>query len=150
MVYYSFFQFPFCYILEIVLIWPLYHSLDKRIWLRLSFYFSKRVRSILSKIIFAFSYSFKITCIILRHVISHKKMVVSSAKFTIFISWSATCIPLIILSLLMKLTSASIAIMHNIKENRQLWRTRIMVKGSDRKRFILILDSMFVYYVNQL
>ena len=36
----------------------------------------------------ASSYSFKITCILSKQVISLKKMVVSSAKFTILISWS--------------------------------------------------------------
>ena len=83
-------------------------------------------------------------------VISHKKMVVSSAKFTILISWSPICIPLIILSVLMKLTSTSIAIMYNSMESRHPWRTRIIVKGSDRRPFNLILDSMLVYHVNQL
>ena len=36
----------------------------------------------------SFSYSLKITCILLRQVISLKKMVVLSVKFTILISWS--------------------------------------------------------------
>ena len=36
----------------------------------------------------SFSYSLKITCILLRQVISFKKMVVLSVKFTILISWS--------------------------------------------------------------
>ena len=44
----------------------------------------------------ASSYSFKITCILSRQVISLKKMVVSSAKFTILISWSPICVPLIL------------------------------------------------------
>ena len=45
----------------------------------------------------SFSYSLKITCILLRQVISLKKMVVLSVKFTILISWSPICIPLILL-----------------------------------------------------
>ena len=44
----------------------------------------------------SFSYSLKITCILLRQVISLKKMVVLSVKFTILISWSPICIPLIL------------------------------------------------------
>ena len=43
----------------------------------------------------ASSYSFKITYILSRQVISLKGMVVSSAKFTILILWSPICIPLI-------------------------------------------------------
>ena len=65
----------------------------------------------MSYFIFAFSYGFKITCIILRQVIAHKEMVVSPAKFTILISWSPICIPLIILSVIIKLASNSVAIM---------------------------------------
>ena len=44
----------------------------------------------------ASSYSFKITCILSRQVISLKKIVVSSAKFTILMSRSPICIPLIL------------------------------------------------------
>ena len=43
----------------------------------------------------ASSYSFKVTCIILRQVISFRKMVMLSAKLTILISWSPICVPLI-------------------------------------------------------
>ena len=78
------------------------------------------------------------------------KMVVSSAKSTILISWSSVCIPLIILLVLMKLASTSIAMMHNSLESRHPWQTRIIVKRSDRRPFILILDSILVYHVNQL
>ena len=85
-----------------------------------------------------------------RQAISHKKVVVSSAKFTILISWSPICIPLIILSVLMKLASTSIAIMYNSMESRHPWRTHIMVKGSDKRPSILILDSILVYHVTQL
>ena len=92
------------------------------------------------------SYSFKITCILSRQVISLKKMVVLSAKFTILISWSPICIPLILLLALMKLASTSAAIMYKSIENRHPWQTsRVRVKGSDRRPFILILDWILVY-----
>ena len=61
----------------------------------------------------SFSYSLKITCILLRQVISLKKMVVLSVKFTILISWSPICIPLILLSALMRLVSTSAAVLYN-------------------------------------
>ena len=94
----------------------------------------------------AFSYSFKITCILLRQVISPKKMVMSSAKFTNLISWSPICTPLILLSASMKLASTSAALIYNTDESGHHWRTPyIRVKGSDRRPFILILDWMLVY-----
>ena len=74
----------------------------------------------LSQFIFAFSYSFKITCILLRQVISLKKKVALSAKFTILISWPPICIPLIHLSALMKLASTSAAILYNKMESSPL------------------------------
>ena len=50
-------------------------------------------------------------------------MVVLSGKFTILISWSPICIPLIILSVLMKLqSSTSVAIMYNSMESITAWR----------------------------
>ena len=78
--------------------------------------------------------------IILRYhtqVITLKKMMVLSAKFTILISWSPIWIRLILLSELIKLASTSAAIMYNSIDS-----THIRVKGSDRSRFILILDSI--------
>ena len=67
-------------------------------------------------------------------------MVVSSAKFTILISRSPTCILLILLLALIKLASTSTAIMYKSIENRHLWQTsRVRVKGSDRRPFNLIL-----------
>ena len=94
----------------------------------------------------AYSYSFKITCILLRQVISPKKMVMSSAKFTNLISWSPICTPFILLSASMKLASTSAAIIYNTHESGHPWQTPcIRVKGSDRRPFILILDSMSVY-----
>ena len=77
-------------------------------------------------------------------------MVVSTAKLTILISLSPICIPLIILSVLMELASTSVTIMYNSMESRHPWRTSIVVKGSDRKPFILILDSILMYHVSQL
>ena len=59
----------------------------------------------------SFSYSLKITCILLRQVISLKKMMVLSVKFTILISWSPICIPLILLSALMRLASTTAAVL---------------------------------------
>ena len=89
-----------------------------------------------------FSCSFKITCILLRQVITFKKIVVLAAKFTILISWSPSCIPLILLSALMKLASTSAAILYNSMESRHPWQTHIRVKGSVGDRFILISDSI--------
>ena len=59
------------------------------------------------------SYSLKVTCILLRLVIPLKKMVVLSVKFTILISWSPICIPLIFLSALMRLASTSAVLLYN-------------------------------------
>ena len=84
-------------------------------------------------------------CILLRKVIPLKKMVILSAKFTILISWSPICIPLIRLSTLMKLASTSAAILYNNMEKRKPWRIHIRVKGSYKRPFILILDSILVY-----
>ena len=46
-------------------------------------------------------------------LISLKKMVVLPAKLTSLISWSSICIPLILLSALMRLASTSVAILYN-------------------------------------
>ena len=89
--------------------------------------------------------SHKITCILLRQVISLRKMVVLSVKFTILISSSPICIPLILLSALIKLVSSSAAILYNSIERRHPWQTNIRVKGSDRRSFVLIFDSVLVY-----
>ena len=53
----------------------------------------------------SFSCSLKITYVLLSQVISLKKMAVLSVKFFILISWSPICMPLILLSALMGLTS---------------------------------------------
>ena len=64
-------------------------------------------------------------------------MVVLSIKFTILISWSPICIPLILLpSALMRLAQYCITAWDSFHD----WRTLIGVKGSDRRPFILILD----------
>ena len=94
----------------------------------------------------ASSYSFKITCILSTQVISLNKMMVSSAKFTILISWIATCIPLILLLELMKLGSNSVAIFYKSIGNRHSWQTsHVLGKGPDRRPFISILDWILVY-----
>ena len=74
-------------------------------------------------------------------------MVLLSAKFTILMSWHPNCIPLILLIsiALMKLASTSAAILYNSMESRHPWQTNIRVKGSERRQFILILDSILVY-----
>ena len=61
----------------------------------------------------SFSYSLKITCILLSQVISLKKMKVLSVKFTILIAWSPIYIPLIPLSALMRLVSTSAPVLYN-------------------------------------
>ena len=95
---------------------------------------------------------FQITCILLRQVIYLKKMAVLSVKFTILISWSPICIPLILLSALMRLGSTSAATLYTSVDSRHPWRTHIGVKGSDRRPFILISDSILAIcnlkYVN--
>ena len=95
----------------------------------------------------ASSYSFKITCILSRQVISLKKMVMLPAKFTtILISWSPICILLMLLLALMKLASNSATIMYKSIENRHPCQTsRLRVKGSDRRPLFLILDWILVY-----
>ena len=92
-----------------------------------------------------FSFSLKITCILLRLVISLKKIMVSSVKFTILISWFPFCIPLILLSASMRLASTSAAVLYNNLDSWHHWWTHIGVKGSNRRPFILILDSILVY-----
>ena len=71
----------------------------------------------------ASSYSFKITCTLLRQVIYLKKIVVLLAKFTILISRSPICIPLILLLALMKLEITSAAMIYKSIENKHLWQT---------------------------
>ena len=92
------------------------------------------------------SYSFKITCILLKQVISPKNIVMSSAKFTNLISWSPVCNPFILLSASMKLASTSAVTIYNTNESgNPWWTTYIRVKRSDMRPFILILDWMLVY-----
>ena len=70
---------------------------------------------------------------------------VLSAQFAISMSWSPICISLILLPTLIKLASTSAAILCNSVESRHPWQTHIRFKGSDRRPFVLILDSMLVY-----
>ena len=67
------------------------------------------------------SYSFKITCILLKQVISPKNIVMSSAKFTNLISWSPVCNPFILLSASMKLASTSAVTIYNTNESGNPW-----------------------------
>ena len=60
-------------------------------------------------------------------------------------SWSPICITLILLSALTKLAGTSATILYNSMERRHPWRTNIRVKGSDRRLFILILNSILGY-----
>ena len=97
------------------------------------------------KIIFELVYlflSFKIICILLRQVISLKKMVALSVKHylnTILISWSPVSIPLILLSELIKLDSTPATILYTA------CRVDKRIKWSDRRPFILFLDLILVY-----
>ena len=84
----------------------------------------------------SFSYSLKITYILLSQVISLKKKVVLSYGLLFH---------LILLSALMKLASTAVKILCNSMESRHPWRTNIRIKGSDKMPFILILDSILVY-----
>ena len=72
-------------------------------------------------------------------------MVVLPEKFTVLISWCPICIPLIILLALLKMVSTSSALLYNKMESRHPWITHVRVKGSDRRPFILVLDSILVY-----
>ena len=68
-------------------------------------------------------------------------MVVLSAKFTILILWHPFRIPLILSWASMTLGSMSATIMDNSIESGDPWLiSDIMVKGSDRRPFILILE----------
>ena len=97
------------------------------------------------ELVYLFHIVLKNTCIILWQMISLKKVVVLSLKFTILTSWSLICIPLILLSALMRLESTSAAVFYNDLDSWHHWRTHIGVKGSNRRPFILILDSILVY-----
>ena len=61
------------------------------------------------------------------------------------ISWSPIYIPLILLSALMRLASTSAVVLYNNLGGWHHWPTHIGVKGSNRRPFILILDSILVY-----
>ena len=59
------------------------------------------------------SYSFKITCILVRQVISLKKIGGVISKIYCLVSWSPKCTPLILLSALMKVASTSTTVIYN-------------------------------------
>ena len=140
---YGFFNYTFTYFVSLGVI-------QKRVT-KVNFkYFNENFEEawLFEKFIFdldASSYSFKITCILSRQLISFKKMVVSSAKFTFSISWSPIYISLIILLALIQLGSTSATIMYKSIENRHAWQTScVRMKESDRRPFILILDWILV------
>ena len=58
-------------------------------------------------------YSFKITCILVRQVISLKKIGGVISKIYCLVSWSPICTPLILLSALMKMASTSTTVIYN-------------------------------------
>ena len=70
-----------------------------------------------------FSYSLKITCILLIQVISLKETVVLSVKLIVLISWSPFCISLTLLSALMGLAQYCITAWDSCRH----WRTHIRV-----------------------
>ena len=59
------------------------------------------------------SYSFKITCILVRQVIALKKIGAVISKIYCLVSWSSICTPLILVSSLMKMASPSTTVTHN-------------------------------------
>ena len=59
------------------------------------------------------SYSFNITCILVRQVISLKKVGSVISKILCLVSWFPICTPLILLSALMKLASISTTVIYN-------------------------------------
>ena len=59
------------------------------------------------------SYSSKITCILVRQVISLKKIGGVISKTYCLVSWSPICTPLILVLVLMKMTSTSVTVIYN-------------------------------------
>ena len=59
------------------------------------------------------SYSFKITCILVRQVISLKKIGGIISKIYCLVSWSPICTSLILLSALVKMESTSTTVIYN-------------------------------------
>ena len=73
-------------------------------------------------------------------------MVVSSAKLTILISWIPICTPFTLFSAIMKLASTTAAIIYSsIKRGHPCRTPRIMLKGSDSRPFIFIIDYYHLY-----
>ena len=87
------------------------YSFDNIICPGLSILFYRSVHKawIFEKFVFeleGFSCGFKIDCILVFQLISvNKKIVLSSGKFSIFISWSPICTPLILVLASMKIAS---------------------------------------------
>ena len=59
------------------------------------------------------SYSFKIACILVRQVISLKNIGDVISKIYCLFSWTPICIPLILLSALMRMASTSTTVIYN-------------------------------------
>ena len=143
---------------RVVYIWPIYQSLEKRIWFTILFqenlqwlilyqlelsrtelpkctpsilmemwpyHLSCFINSFLydpackawlfEKLIFepVASYSFKVTCILVRQVILLRKLGGVISKIYCLVSWSPICTPLILLSALMKMASTSTTVIYN-------------------------------------
>ena len=98
------------------------------------------------KFIFALeaSYSFKITCILVRQEISLKKNGVISKIYGL-VSWFPICTPLILLSALMKMASISTTVIYN--SMRVDTPDDFLCKGKiiSSRPFILVLDWLLVY-----
>ena len=71
--------------------------------------------SLFEKLIFELeaSYSFKITCILVRQLLSLKKIGAVIIKIYCLASWSPICTPLILLSVSMKMASTSTTVIYN-------------------------------------
>ena len=91
------------------------------------------------------SYSFEITCILVRQVISFKKIGSVISKVYCLVSWSPICTPLILLSALMKMASTSATVIYKYECGNPWLTSCIRVKKSDSRPFILVLDWMLVY-----
>ena len=87
-----------CSVLSILFL----HAPDCKAWLFKKFIFELEA-----------SYSFKITCILVRQVISLKKNGGVISKIYCLVSWSPICTPLILLSALMKMASTSTTVIYN-------------------------------------
>ena len=92
------------------------------------------------------SYSFKITCILVRQVISLKKNGGVINEIYCLVSLSPISNPLILVLALVKMASTSTTVIYNSMRVNTPWQTSyIRVKESDSRPFILVLDCILVY-----